>query len=240
MNLNSDKMKKALTFSFDDGSMDDIRLVEILNRYGLRATFNLNSGNLSFTAAWRFDDKKDVHYINYIEHPHLYDGHEIACHTYTHPRLDCLDTATIRNEIALDKKLLSYLYGSDVRGMALPYGAYNDIVVKTAAENGMAYCRTVEPTYGFSIPDQILLHPTCHFLDDSIWELARVFLESETNRTQMFYIWGHSYELVTEDDWTEFESFCRSVSGHDNVWYCTNIEAIEGFRKVHGHRKRWL
>ena len=35
--------KKAVTFSFDDGVTQDIRLIEILNRYGLRGTFNLNS-----------------------------------------------------------------------------------------------------------------------------------------------------------------------------------------------------
>ena len=38
--------KKAVTFSYDDGVMQDIRLIEIFNRYGLRATFNLNSGLL--------------------------------------------------------------------------------------------------------------------------------------------------------------------------------------------------
>ena len=38
--------KKAVTFSFDDGVEQDIRLVDMLNRYGLKATFNLNSGFL--------------------------------------------------------------------------------------------------------------------------------------------------------------------------------------------------
>ena len=38
--------KKAVTFSYDDGVTQDIRLIEIFNRYGLRATFNLNSGLL--------------------------------------------------------------------------------------------------------------------------------------------------------------------------------------------------
>lgn len=37
---------KAITFSYDDGAVQDIRLIELLNRYGLKATFNLNSGLL--------------------------------------------------------------------------------------------------------------------------------------------------------------------------------------------------
>lgn len=36
--------KKAVTFSFDDGVTQDIRLIEIFNKYGLKGTFNLNSG----------------------------------------------------------------------------------------------------------------------------------------------------------------------------------------------------
>lgn len=38
--------KKAITFSFDDGGTQDFRLVQIFNKYGLKATFNLNSGLL--------------------------------------------------------------------------------------------------------------------------------------------------------------------------------------------------
>ena len=40
------KIKKAVTFSFDDGVTQDIRVVEILNKYGLKATFNVNSSLL--------------------------------------------------------------------------------------------------------------------------------------------------------------------------------------------------
>ena len=35
---------KALTLSYDDGVEQDIRLIQILNQHGLKATFNLNTG----------------------------------------------------------------------------------------------------------------------------------------------------------------------------------------------------
>ena len=34
---------KAITLSYDDGTLQDIRFVELLNKYNLKATFNLNS-----------------------------------------------------------------------------------------------------------------------------------------------------------------------------------------------------
>ena len=38
--------ENALTFSYDDGQIYDRRLVGIFNKYGLKATFHLNSGTL--------------------------------------------------------------------------------------------------------------------------------------------------------------------------------------------------
>lgn len=38
-----DGKMKAVTFSYYDGVTQDIRLIEMLDRYGLKATFNLNS-----------------------------------------------------------------------------------------------------------------------------------------------------------------------------------------------------
>ena len=35
--------KKAVTFSFDDGVTQDIRLIQLLDRYKLKCTFNINS-----------------------------------------------------------------------------------------------------------------------------------------------------------------------------------------------------
>ena len=32
--------KKTVTFSYDDGITQDIRLIELLNKYGLKCTFN--------------------------------------------------------------------------------------------------------------------------------------------------------------------------------------------------------
>lgn len=49
----NNKYKKAITFSFDDGNLDDVRLVEILNKYNLKATFNLNSSMLADSCVLR-------------------------------------------------------------------------------------------------------------------------------------------------------------------------------------------
>ncbi len=222
------KFKKAVTFSFDDGNIDDIRLIEILNKYGLKGTFNLNSGCLSGTSGFRYNDIKDVRHINYFDCPNLYEGHEIACHGYTHPHLDKLETDTAYNEIMLDKKILEYLYNRKVSGMAYPYGTYSKNLYKILKDCGIKYCRTAESSFSFSLPENPLeWHTTCHFRYSGILDLAHKFLDNNTTEAMLFSIWGHSYELVTEEDWQEFENFCILVSGKDDIFYCTNSEALQ-------------
>ena len=46
-------MKKYLVLSFDDGPKEDIKFVELLNKYNLPATLNLNSGLENFV--WYYD-----------------------------------------------------------------------------------------------------------------------------------------------------------------------------------------
>ena len=119
------KYRKAITFSFDDGNIDDVRLIEILNKYNLKGTFNLNSSMLADNFVWNYDNVKDVHHINFSEHPHLYDGHEVASHTVRHPHLENMSCVVINNEIELDRIYLKALYGYEILGMALPFGTYN-------------------------------------------------------------------------------------------------------------------
>ena len=74
------KNLKAVTFSFDDGNVDDIRLISILNKYGLKGTFNLNSGKLTEASVWNFGEK-EVRHINFLDSKDIYSGHEVACQT---------------------------------------------------------------------------------------------------------------------------------------------------------------
>ena len=50
--------KKAITFSFDDGTIQDVRLIEILNKYGLKGTFNLNSSLLGLKRVIEINGKE--------------------------------------------------------------------------------------------------------------------------------------------------------------------------------------
>ena len=80
--------KKAVTFSYDDGVEQDRRLIALFNKYGMKATFNQNSGiqtradtfiflsnieNITFDQAWKaagfssnMDDYFDVEVAKFV------------------------------------------------------------------------------------------------------------------------------------------------------------------------------
>ena len=225
-----DGKSKVLTLSYDDGVVQDIRLVEILNKYGIKATFNINSG-------WHFpeDGTREKFYgvMKLSEAKKLYtnSGHEVAVHGFTHPFLEKLNTAEILTEILEDRKCIEQNFGTLARGMAYPYGTYNDKVVSALEQCGICYSRTVNNTENFSFPDQWLtLRPTCHHDNPKLMELARKFVEEKGNYVSdnwMFYVWGHSYEFDDNDNWDVIEKFAAYIGGKEDVWYATNIELYD-------------
>jgi peptidoglycan/xylan/chitin deacetylase (PgdA/CDA1 family) len=224
---------KALTLSYDDGVEQDRRLVEILNRHGIKAAFNLNSGVQSGASSWVNKDGEGrdvpVRRMNVRGLAELYAGHEIAVHGLTHPRLEMLDGESLRNELEQDKLNLERIFGTPVYGMAYPFGTYNDRVLKAVAACGLKYGRGVKSSYSFDLPEDLLTYqPSCHHADPRLMELAEQFIKLRPACPQVFYVWGHSYEFDTGRNWDLIEDFCRLMANRDDIFYATNAQALLG------------
>ena len=222
---------KAVTFSYDDVTTQDIMLVELLNKYGLKSTFNVNSGLLGTTRILQRNGRMVSHYkLSESDVKYVYEGHEVAAHTLTHPHLFGLDDATLIKEIEEDRQRLEELVGYDVVGFAYPYGDVDDHIVDVIAGNTkIKYARTVVRTKSFDPQTDLLrFDPTdFHMNFDRLMELGRRFIEMKTDTPQIFYVWGHSFEL---DDAVEnrqrIEEFFKLISGHNDIFYGTNREVL--------------
>ena len=220
---------KALTLSYDDGVEQDIKMIEILNKYGLKCTFNINSG--SYAPEGKVYAPGTIHRrMTKQMCTELYtnSGHEVAVHSYTHPFLERLAPAQVAYEIIKDRETLEEQFGCVVRGMAYPYGTYNDDVVRVLADCGIVYSRTTKSTEKFDIPTDWLRMPaTCHHRCPRLMELAEKFVEDKGTSAQLFYLWGHTYEFEEKNDWNVIEEFAEYMGGRDDIWYATNIEIYE-------------
>ena len=224
---------KAVTFSYDDGVTQDIRLIELLNKYGLKSTFNLNSELLGKSGMLKREGQRIAHYkVSPNDVKKVYEGHEVAVHTLTHPNLTQCDEVEIIRQVEEDRLTLSELAGYEVIGMAYPCGGVNndDRVAKIIKENtGVLYSRTITCNNSFDIQDNLYrFNPTAfHINFENVMNLGREFLDMKTDTKKVFYVWGHSYEMDCGSDyWVRLEEFFKLISGHEDIYYGTNKEVL--------------
>lgn len=206
----------AVTFSYDDGTVFDEKLVDIFNRYGIKATFNLNSERRGMAGC-----VKDLG---------IYKGHEIACHGTTHASLAYLPIPGIYEEIYRDRMAWEAAVGTPVRGLAYANGSYNDAVIDALKACGIAYARTASPSMRFELPEDFLKwHPTCHHKDAEMLteRFIQKILPTPYYNGKLFSIYGHSYEFDRDGNWEMIENVCKILGGNDKIWYATNIEIFD-------------
>ena len=227
-----DKLK-AITFSYDDGTTQDIQLIELLNKYNLKATFNLNSGLMGRPGILGINTHMISHYkIAEGDVKRVYRDHEVAVHTVNHAMLPDCDEETVIYQVEQDRIKLSEIVGYEVVGMAYSCGGENndDRVAKIIRENtGVKYARGFRSTDSFAPQDNLFRFlPNTHHLDvNRVTELAKRFFEMETDTHQVFYLWGHAFELEqASENWVKLEELFKLLANRDDIFYGTNTECL--------------
>ena len=221
---------KALTFSYDDGVEQDAQLIALLNAHGMRGTFNLNSG-LFAREGTVYPAGQAHRRMTRKAALSLYggSGHEVAAHAHTHCSLNEVPDEEIIREIMLDRLELEKDYGGQIRGLAYPFGRYDERVKRVLKCCGILYARTVASSHGFDVPEDFLQwNPTCHHKDLQLMELADRFLSAKEGfQCKLFYVWGHSYEFERDGNWRVMEAFMDRLAQQPSVWYAANMDIAQ-------------
>lgn len=193
---------------WDDGVTTDARLADILRRHGAKATFNLNAGH--YNQSKRFDwvyQGTEVWRLGWEDMRAVYDGFTIGNHSLTHPLLDQITIQAARREIFEGRERLQQFFAQEVRGFAYLFGAHNEVVRDLVREAGHVYART---THSKNIPyppaDAMELDPCVYYLAPDFWSRYE-----KAKGRGVFYFWGHSYEMTTEEMWRAFEEMIARI-----------------------------
>jgi len=223
-----EKPYKFLTLSFDDGVKQDERFIKMLDERGIKCTFNINSGlfgnvhNAPYEGGEVPHDEVEAKDVNRI-----YQDHEVAAHTLTHPLLSHLTEEEVIKEVGEDQKTLAELSGQEVFGLAYPFGrCYTEETIRIILENTpIRYARNIASHHGFEMPDKFMeWRPSCHWREESCIKLAKDFIDLDAKEDSLFYIWGHSYEFDMYNGWDEITELLDLIAGHDDIEYVTNGE----------------
>ena len=224
---------KALTFSYDDGSVQDKRLAEIFDKYGMKSTFNFVSERM-----------KDSFTKEQIKEYFLSKGHEIAVHGAFHRANGNIRPIEGITDVLECRLELEEKCDSIIRGMAYPdsgitqmgnFGTY-EMIKQYLTELDIAYARTTGDDNSFMIPaDFHAWVPTAHHDNPRIMEYIDQFLKLDISTRvyharripRLMYIWGHSSEFDDNGNWEHIEEICKKLANNDEIWYATNIEIYD-------------
>ena len=231
---------KAVTFSFDDGLKEDIQAVKLLNDYGLKGTFNLNSGLFGTRRSCldSIGNNMQQMIVHEEEVAQIYKGHEIAVHTLTHPNLTTLTEEEIIREIEDDRKKLEEICGDSVVGMAYPCGGYDHDarvidIIKNKTE--IKYARANNPSHNFTFHVDNLLDfaPTVFGANENLEKMVDEFVTIEANDPQLMMIFGHTLDFYDSSgkfpSWKTFERICKKLSNQIDIFYgtCKDVLCVD-------------
>ncbi len=222
---------KAVTLSYDDGIVEDLRFSDVITNAGLKCTFNLNSKVL----------RKDGITDQQIQEKFLDRGHEVAVHGYLHTAPGCQRPIEGIKEVLNCRLELEERFDRMIRGMAYPdrgvqsfeNGTSYEIIKNYLKDLGIVYARTAGATnYDFYLPeDWHKWMPSVHHSSPDVFKCIDDFLNIKFTKgkhgPRLFYMWGHSYEFDLNDNWDLLDKICEKLGGHDDIWYATNMEIYE-------------
>ena len=249
-------MTKIFLISFDDGTVWDRRFVELLNKYGMKATFNLNSGLEDFV--WYYEDRFPVRRQILADTVELYRGHEVASHSLHHHWLNTLTPPQLSREVGDDCAALKKIFGLEEIGFGVPFTACGErevnIIKKLFGLEKIGfgvpftacgereikiirkftrYIRLSEMADGFALPKDEY-HIPIHGLynDPDIREKIAAFAGNDLP-VSVFVMAGHSYELQVLGHWGYMEELLEYIRGFgfENM---TTMEFVEEFYPKEG------
>ena len=218
---------KAFNVTYDDGVLQDVRFVEMLNSYNLKGTFNLNSALMDNEFEWTHESGVVVKRLPKEKVLSLYDGHEIASHTLTHTYLEGKSKDEIMFELKEDKKNLENLFNRKIKGFAVPFEYYDDLIEACTKKCSFEYARISEETLSFKPQtDYHKWKATVFHLDEALENLAKDFISTD-EELALFQIVGHSYDLDIENMWDKIEGVFKEISSQNDILPMTTIEIID-------------
>ncbi len=242
--------KKYFTISYDDGLCQDAVIIRLMQNYGIRGTFNINSGLFGSEGKIRrlFGDigvaagsNSTFHCVDAIRASaeralQLYDrdGVEVASHGTHHVFESKLTPQEMQKEITADVRALEELFGQKIHGHIFPFGTYNEDALHTMKGCGVVYGRKATM---FQKPEDFSFHcengiitPTCWHLDSFAEEYLRRFIDAPAQEEdQVFYLWGHGYELdynTKRGNYDYLERLFRMVAHAPHIEFVTNYELV--------------
>lgn len=222
----------VVTTSWDDGHPLDLRVADLLAKYGLAGTFYVPR-----EASWPV--------MTAVEIRGLSSKFEVGAHTLDHRTLDQLTEEEVRQQLSGSRNWIEGVTGKPCQTFCFPRGKYCHEQLSLVREAGYLSARTtellstefprrVEGLALISTTIQAFPHSPLAYTKNALkrrslgslvraralfymrdWrELAEKLLEKTLSRGGVFHLWGHSWEIEQEHQWDRLEELLAVVAAN--------------------------
>ena len=219
---------KYFVFAIDDGTIYDTKVIDIFNKYNIRATFNLNSGLQNFV--WYKGDLP-VKRLDLNKYKAIYDNHEVASHSLTHPFLTSLADDAVYHEVKDDIDNLERIFNRKVLSFSFPFDGFDERTIEIIKSVGISHIILPEIDDSFMLPpDSYHIKVTSWNIDDALEKFERFIKDKNA---KLFVYLSHSYDYEFASSYDKLEELCQLVKSQDDVEIITigeigeEIEVIE-------------
>ena len=214
---------KIVSLSFNDGTIYDLRFIELLNKYNIRATLNLNSDLDNFV--WYFGETP-IERLKLNEVVEKYDGHEVCSHSLTHPYFSSLSKEEIIRQVKEDCENLSKIFNRDINAFAFPFHDQTEEHIQILKENlNLNYIRYSYFEESYLPKDRYHIPLNALYNDNDLYEKLEKFKNNDLDNS-LFVIAGHSYEFEVRNEWERIEELLKYLSSNKDIVVLPLIDAI--------------
>ena len=235
-------MKPIVTTSWDDGSICDLKVAELLNKYGVKGTFYIPKSLFAHPLKRHDILALDKHF-------------EVGAHTLNHVDLTKAPLSEAKKEIKGSKAYLEDLLGHPVPMFCYPSGKFNQDIKRIVKDSGFAAARTVKrgslappsDPYAWRVTSY-LAHGSPYVVLNSWqkmslsikglwdWEIrAKLLFDKFLKYGGVYHIWGHSLGFEMNLQWDKFERVLAYISNREDVSYLTNGEIFASHYQIGKH-----
>jgi peptidoglycan-N-acetylglucosamine deacetylase len=233
--------RPILTTSWDDGHPADLRVADLVEKYGIAGTFYIPRASQRTVLGSR-----DIRELS--------RRFEIGAHTLDHVYLDRLSDAAAAAQISSSRQWIEDLTGKQCQVLCFPGGKYKSRQLPMVSAAGFRAARTIEflsldrprrkkdlllmPTTVQCFPHRLSAYAKnafkrlkiSQFLEARAWQdpqnwraLANRLFQRAVRRNGVFHLWGHSWEIEQGNQWQQLEQFFATIAPYQStVRFMTN------------------
>lgn len=241
--------KAWVTTSWDDGYPADLRLAELLDKYGVAATFYIPR-----RCAHSVMNEKQIYELS--------RRFEIGAHTLDHVYLDGASDREAEAQIAGSRRWIEDVTGRKCQAFCFPGGKYRKHQIRVVQKAGFSVARTTEllstarprrlagllvlPTTVQAFPHHSsaylrnalrrrevvqLLGSGALFSTGKWVGLAERLLARVLRVGGVFHLWGHSWEIEEQQQWRQLERFLAFVAQNRDATHFVTNSALRDCRE---------